>query len=57
MYTCVNDEGEPVQVFLDGSGATVKTIRKNKPDWYECVDYNKNGEQAGVWYQPVEQAG
>jgi hypothetical protein len=45
-------EDEHVLVFIQkGKGMTVKTRKKTKSNWYECIHYDANGFQEGVSYE------
>jgi hypothetical protein len=51
LYTGTNAYGEKVVILSQqNDGMTIKTVRKSKPKWYECVEYGKDGEQVAVWY-------
>ena len=48
-----NDKGELVYVGVgkDGEGMVVKTQHPEKPNWWECVEYDKDGLQVSVSYE------
>lgn len=55
LYTGENVDGEEVIVLLEqGQGMEVKTRHTEKPDWYECVHYDKDGYQEAVSYEHIE---
>ena len=35
-----------------GDYMIVKIQRKEKPEWFECIEYDKHGCQVGVFYEP-----
>jgi len=52
IYDGLNVEDEHVLVFIQkGKGMTVKTRKKTKSNWYECIHYDANGFQEGVSYK------
>ena len=54
VYDGTNVDGEETLVFLEqGEGMIIKTCHKEKPDWYECVHYDKEGYQEGVSYEHI----
>lgn len=54
IYVGKNVDDEEVIVMLDqGKGMLVKTIHKEKPMWYEVVEYDNLGISQGVTYEPV----
>lgn len=54
LYTGTNIDGEPVIIALEqGDSMEVMTIRKVKPKWYECVEYDNQGYQVATSYLPV----
>ena len=55
-YEGKNVDGEHVQLFVTEDSLEIWTIRKKKPRWFECVEYDEYGYQIGVWYQPIEQS-
>ena len=55
IYTGTNADDEHVEVYVDqGCGMTVKTVHKEKPNWFECVYYDEDGWQEGVSYEPYK---
>ena len=54
VFTGENTDGEEVIVGVVKDGMIVKTRHKEKPQWYECVSYDKDGRQEGVTYIPAE---
>jgi hypothetical protein len=53
IYTGINEDGEDVVVMLDkGRGMDVKTVKKTKPKWYEIIEYDEDGFNVGVRYEP-----
>lgn len=49
-----NVDKEDVVVMVEkGVGMTVKTIHTSKPNWYEIVFYDEDGEQTGVTYERI----
>jgi hypothetical protein len=53
-YTGTNVDGEEVQVFIQqGQGMIIKTKHTAKPKWWECVEFDVDGYQAGVTYEPT----
>lgn len=54
IYFGTNVEGEDVQVLVDrGKGMAVKTNHKEKPLWWEVVEYDSEGFQESVSYRHV----
>lgn len=54
LYSGTNVDGEEVIVMLEkGKGMDVYTIHKEKPRWYEVIDYDETGERLSVRYEPV----
>lgn len=55
IYEGTNIDGESVIVLLEkGKGMIVKTQKHNKPKWFEVVEYDEDGYQTGVTYEPIE---
>lgn len=54
LYSGANTDGEEVLVLLEqGKGMEIKTRHADKPRWYECVHYDKDGYQEGVTYESL----
>lgn len=54
IYVGENVDGERVVVISQqGCGMDIKTIHISKPNWYEVVNYDVDGEQEGVEYEAV----
>lgn len=54
LYDGTNTAGESVLVGVEqGKGMVIKTIHANKPKWYEVVEYDEDGFQCGVSYEPT----
>ena len=54
MYAGWNIDGERVIVMNEqGSGMEIWTKHKEKPNWYEVVGYDENGNQEYVNYKSV----
>lgn len=53
LYDGMNSDGEAVILRVQqGQGMVIMTVHASKPNWYECVEYDKDGEQCGVTYEP-----
>lgn len=53
IYAGKDDNGLSVIVYLDQSkGMRVFREQPNKTNWLEVVDYNSDGEQESVTYEP-----
>ena len=51
-----NVDSDPVIVIIDkNNGMIVKTRHSEKPKWWECVEYDSDGWQESVSYEPVEE--
>lgn len=54
IYEGTNKDGERVIITLEkGIGMDVKTQKHSKPKWFEVVEYDADGWQVGVTYEPV----
>lgn len=54
LYSGYNVDGEMVVVeSTKDVGMLVKTIHKEKPKWFEVVEYDKDGFQQSVSYDPA----
>ena len=38
-----------------GEGMIMKIQRKEKPEWFECIEYDNDGCQIGVFYEPYKE--
>lgn len=55
VYEGTNIEGEEVFILLEqGMGMDVKTIKKEKPRWFQVVEYDSDGYQLSVSYEPTD---
>lgn len=55
IYDGTNVDGEKVYIFLEkGKGMTVKTIATGKPKWFQCVDYDGDGNRECDYVEPAE---
>ena len=43
-----------IVLLEQGQGMEVKTRHTEKPDWYECVHYDRDGYQEAVSYEHIE---
>jgi hypothetical protein len=48
--TCDTADGS-AWVSVGKDSLVVKTLLNGKPDRFQCVEYDKNGFQCGVWYE------
>lgn len=54
LYEGTNIDGEKVLIMLERKvGMDVKTQKKNKPKWLEVVEYDSDGFQLSVSYEPA----
>lgn len=54
VYDGTNVDGEMVIVdVVRGERMKISTIHKSKPRWWEVVEYNADGYEAAVSYEPV----
>lgn len=54
IYTGKNIDGETILLKLEqGKGMTVSTIHKDKPKWFEVIEYDADGWQCSVSYEPT----
>jgi hypothetical protein len=55
MYSGENIDGEKViTIVSQGVGMIVKTKHHEKPNWWECVDYDELGCMECVTYERAE---
>ena len=55
IYTGMNEDGEEVIIFLEqNDGMIIKTRHANKPKYFECIEYDNDGYQLSVAYEPYE---
>lgn len=53
IYIGHNQDHEQVMIFLEkGVGCIIKTKHRNKPKWWECLEYDKDGYLIGESYEP-----
>ena len=50
MYSGVNEEGKNV-IVLRQKGCGFTTMTETHDGWYECVDYDEEGNQECVRYE------
>lgn len=55
IYSGTNEEGEKVLILLDrGKGMAIKTIARDKPHWYQCRDYDADGNCESDYVESIE---
>ena len=55
IYNGITSDGEPVYIVQDkGAGMIMKVIREERPNTFECIEYNEGGYQCGNFYETVE---
>jgi len=55
LYAGHNIDGEEVIVCVGcDNGMTISTIHKEKPNWYEVVEYDEDGYQVSVSYEAIK---
>lgn len=55
IYEGLNIDGDKVYVIVEkGRGMDIKTCHKEKPKWFEVVEYDENGFQVSLSYEPVK---
>lgn len=53
IYGGKTDDGLEVQVYLDkGIGMRVFIEQRDQPRWWEVIEYDSEGYQEGVTYEP-----
>ena len=53
VYTGETESGEYCRMHLEkGQGMIVKIQREGKEEWFECIEYDKDGYQISVFYEP-----
>jgi hypothetical protein len=54
IYSGKNINNEEIIIYLEkGKGMDIKTKRHEKKKWYEVIEYNNNGHQISLSYEPV----
>ena len=55
VYDGTTEDGEFCLLHLvKGESMVVKIQRKTKLDWLECIEYDDEGFQVGVFYEPYK---
>lgn len=55
IYGGKNEDGEEViTIVSQGFGMTIKTKHHEKPNWWECVDYDELGCMECVTYEKAD---
>jgi hypothetical protein len=52
-YSGKNVDGEDVLFFVSKDGITLKTRHTRKPNWYECVKFDSDGNMTEVTYEHI----
>jgi len=52
IYMGTNEHGEQTFIFLEqGDGMVVKVIHEDRPNTFECVEYDSDGRQLCQYYE------
>lgn len=54
IYTGVTESGLQVLVHLGKTGMSVYTEQKEKPKWWQVIDYDVDGYQEAIRYEARE---
>lgn len=51
IYTGITLDGREARVHLGETGMSIYFEQKGKPNWWEIIDYDKNGLRESVRYE------